>query len=87
MSTADEILTADFVWRNPQIPSELTHGLESAKKIASAVVDSMPDLRITHDETISKNDKVMIRWTMTGTAKKELFRIPASDKTNNSCRF
>jgi steroid delta-isomerase-like uncharacterized protein len=80
LSTADEILATDFVWRNPQIPSELTHGPESAKKIASAVVDSMSDLRITHDETITKNDKVMIRWTIIGTAKKELFGIPASDK-------
>ena len=80
LSTADEILATDFVWRNPQIPSELTRGPESAKKIASAVVDSMSDLKITHDETISKNDKVMIRWTMTGTTRKELFGIPASDK-------
>jgi steroid delta-isomerase-like uncharacterized protein len=80
LSAADEILATDFVWRNPQIPSELTRGTENAKKIVSAVVDSMPDLRITHDETISKNDKVMIRWTMIGTAKKELFGISASDK-------
>jgi hypothetical protein len=29
------------------IPSELTHGPESAKKIASAVIESIPDLRIT----------------------------------------
>jgi steroid delta-isomerase-like uncharacterized protein len=80
LSTADEILATDFIWRNPQIPSELTHGPESVKKIASTVVDSMPDLKITHDETISKNDKVMIRWTITGTTRKELFGIPASDK-------
>ena len=80
LSTADEILATDFVSRNPQIPSELAHGPESAKKIASAVIDSVPDLRITHDDTISKNDKVIIRWTLTGTAKKELFGIPASNK-------
>ena len=54
--------------------------VQSAKKIASAVIDSVPDLRITHDDTISKNDKVLVRWTLTGTAKKELFGIPASDK-------
>ena len=76
LSIADEILATDFVWRNPLIPSELTHGPESAKKIASAVVDSIPDLRITHDETISKNDKVMIRWTMIGTAKKSFSEYP-----------
>jgi steroid delta-isomerase-like uncharacterized protein len=80
LSTADEILETDFVWRNPLIPSELTRGPESAKKIVSAVAESMPDLRIIHDETISKNDKAMIRWAIHGTAKKELFGIPASDK-------
>jgi hypothetical protein len=76
LSTADEILATDFVWRNPLIPSELTCGPESAKKIVSAVADSMPDLRITHDETISKNDKVMIRWTIHGTAKKSSSEYP-----------
>ena len=33
-SAADEILAPDFIWRNPLIPSELSHGPESAKKIA-----------------------------------------------------
>lgn len=77
---ADQILATNFVWRNPIIPSELAHGPEGVKKIASAAIESMPDLKIKHDDTISKADKVMIRWTMTGTAKKELFGIPASDK-------
>jgi predicted ester cyclase len=36
--------------------------------------------RITHNDTISKNDKVLVRWTVTGTVKKELLGIPASDK-------
>lgn len=51
------------------------------KKIAAVVIDSIPDLKIMHDDTISENDKVMIRWTITGTAKKEFFGIPASDKS------
>ena len=37
-----------------------------------------------HDDTMSEYDKVMIRWTITGTAKN--FGIPASDKRIN-CRF
>ena len=55
-------------------------GPESVKKIASAVIEAMPDRQITHDDTISKGDKVMIRWTMTGTAKKELFGLSLSYK-------
>jgi steroid delta-isomerase-like uncharacterized protein len=80
LSAADQILATNFVWRNPVVPSELAHGPEGVKKIASAAIDSMPDLKITHDDTISKGDKVIIRWTMTGTVKKDLFGIPASDK-------
>lgn len=79
LGVADEILASDFVWRNPIIPSELQHGPDSVKKIASAVIDAMPDRQITHDDIIAKSDKVLIRWTMTGTPKKELFGIPPSD--------
>jgi steroid delta-isomerase-like uncharacterized protein len=87
LEVADEILASDFVWRNSIIPPELQRGPESVKKIASAVIDAMPDRQITHDDTISKGDKVMIRWTMTGTAKKELFGISPSDKPTSIIGF
>ena len=80
LEAADEILASDFVWRNPIIPPELQHGPESVKKIASEIIDAMPDRRIIHDDTISKGDRVMIRWTLTGTTKRELFGIPPSDR-------
>jgi predicted SnoaL-like aldol condensation-catalyzing enzyme len=43
LGVADEILASDFVWRNPIIPPDLQHGPDSVKKIASAVIDAMPD--------------------------------------------
>lgn len=78
LEVADEILALDFVWRNPLIPPELQRGPDSVKKIASSVIDAMPDRQITHDDTIAVGDKVMIRWTMTGTVKRELFGISPS---------
>jgi steroid delta-isomerase-like uncharacterized protein len=80
LEVADEILASDFVWRNPIIPPELQRGPESVRKIASEIIDAMPDRQITHDDTIAKGDKVMIRWTLTGTTKRELFGISPSDK-------
>jgi predicted SnoaL-like aldol condensation-catalyzing enzyme len=80
LAAADDILAKDFIWRNPTVPSELIHGPEGTKKIASAVIDSMPDRQITHEDTLVKGDRVMIRWTMTGTPKKELFGISPSNK-------
>ena len=80
LEVADEILASDFVWKNPIIPPELQHGPESVKKIASAVIEAMPDRQITHDDTIAKGDKVMIRWTFTGVIKKEMLGIPPSSE-------
>jgi steroid delta-isomerase-like uncharacterized protein len=80
LAAADDILAKEFIWRNPTIPHDLTRGPDGAKKVASAVIDGMPDLQITHEDTLAKGDKVMIRWTLTGTPKKELFGIPASNK-------
>ena len=78
---ADQILATNFVWRSPAVPSELAHGPEGTKKIASAVIDSMPDRKIIHDDIVTKGDKVLIRWTMTGTLKKEIFGLQPSEKS------
>ena len=80
LEVADEILTPDFVLRNPILPSELIHGPEGVKKFASLVGESSPEFQIIHHDTISKGDKVMIRWTFTGVIKKEMLGIPPSSE-------
>ena len=75
---ADEILTPDFILRNPILPSELSHGPEGVKKFASLVVDSSSEYQLTHHDTISKGDKVLIRWTFIGMLKKEMLGIRPS---------
>ncbi|MFL6315706.1 MAG: ester cyclase [Nitrososphaeraceae archaeon] len=72
---ADEILTPDFVLHNPVLPLELTKGPEGVKRFASGVMDSCPGHQFTHHETISKGDKVLIRWTFTGIAKKDFLGV------------
>ena len=79
LEAADEILAAEFVIRNPALPAELTHGLEAIKKFATGVIQAIPDRKITHEDTMSKGDKVLIRWSMTGTPKQEFLGIPPSD--------
>jgi predicted SnoaL-like aldol condensation-catalyzing enzyme len=78
LDIADEILTSDFVLRNPMLPSELTRGPEGVKKFASIVIDSSSEFQITHHNTISKGDKVLIRWTFSGMLKKEMLGISPS---------
>ncbi len=80
LDLADEILTPDFVLHNPVLPAELTKGPESIKRFASGVVDCLPDRHFTHHEAISKEDKVLIRWTVTGTPKRDFLGVAANDK-------
>jgi predicted SnoaL-like aldol condensation-catalyzing enzyme len=80
LEVADDILTPDFVLRNLTLPSELTRGPEGVKRFASGVVDSSSGFQIVHHNTISKGDKVLIRWTYTGMIKKEMLGMRPSDK-------
>ena len=80
LDVADEILTPDFVLRNPTLPSELTYGPEGVKKFASGVVDSLSGHQFIHHDTISKGDKVLIRWTLVGIPKRDFLGVSASDK-------
>jgi predicted SnoaL-like aldol condensation-catalyzing enzyme len=79
-SLADEILTQDFILHNPVLPSELTKGPEGVKRFASGVIDSCLGHQFTHHETISKGDKVLIRWTFTGIPKRDFLGVSASAK-------
>ena len=80
LSVADKILVPEFVWRNPSFPSELSYGQEGAKKIASQIIESIPDRKITYEDIIAEGDKVLIRWTITGTPKAKFLNILPSDK-------
>ena len=71
LSPVDEILTPDIVLHNPVPPPGFTKGPESVKRLASGVVDSLPGHHFTHHETISKGEKVLIGWTLTGIPKRD----------------
>ena len=80
LGVADEILTPGFILRNPVLPPEFTYGPEGVKKFASSVANRSVGFEIVHHDAISTADKVLIRWTYTGTLKKDLLGIPPSDK-------
>jgi steroid delta-isomerase-like uncharacterized protein len=81
LEVADEILSPDFVIRNPVLPEELRKGPEGTKKYASAVITAVPDRKLVHHDVLSKGDKVLIRWTNSGTHTGPLFGNPATGKT------
>ena len=80
LEVADEILSPDFIIHNPVLPEELRKGPEGTKKFASAVIAAVPDIKIVHDDIFAKDDKVMIRWTNSGTNTGPLFGNPPTGK-------
>ncbi|NJE08836.1 ester cyclase [Thermococcus sp. M39] len=81
LAVADELLTPDFVNHDPVNP-EVTN-LEAYKQWASVMHKAFPDFHVTVEDTIVEGDKVVKRWTVTGTQKGEIMGIPPTGKQIN----
>ena len=80
LEVAYEILSPDFVLHNPVLPEKLRKGREGAKKYAHAVITAIPDRKLVHEDIFAKRDKVLIRWTNSGTNTGPLFGKPPTGK-------
>lgn len=76
LAAADEILAPDFVWYSP--PDEPLVGPEAVKQVATDIRAFFPDLVLSDDDEIAEGDRVVIRWTLTGTAQTEAGPVPVS---------
>jgi steroid delta-isomerase-like uncharacterized protein len=81
LEVADEILSPDFVIHNPVLPEVLRKGPEGTKKYASAIIAAVPDRKLEHHDILVEGDKVLIRWTNSGTNTGPLFGNPPTGKT------
>jgi steroid delta-isomerase-like uncharacterized protein len=80
LEVADEILSPDFIIHNPVLPESVRYGPEGTKKYAAAIIEAVPDRKLEHHDIIVKGDKVLIRWTNSGTNKAPLFGSPPASK-------
>ena len=80
LDVADEILSPDFVIHIPVLPEDLRRGPEGTKKYASEIIAAVPDRKLVHDDILTKGDKVLIRWTSSGTNTGPLFDNPPAGK-------
>lgn len=68
MAVADEFLAANFVYHDPCGTPE-TLNLEAYKQGAIDTRTDFPDFHVTIEEQIAEGNKVVTRWTCTGTHK------------------
>jgi predicted SnoaL-like aldol condensation-catalyzing enzyme len=75
LAAADEILAPDFAWYAPPQTTFLV-GPEAVKQQATDLRAFFPDMVLTDDDVIAEGDRVVIRWTLRGTAQTEAGGIP-----------
>lgn len=80
LEVADEIVSPAFILHNPVLPSEIKNGIEGVKRFAKAAIEAIPDIQITHEDAFAKEDRVIIRWNLTGRIVKDTLGYPPSDK-------
>ena len=51
------------------------------KRLATAMRTAFPDLQTTHEDTIAQADKVVIRWTLSGTHTGPWLDIPPTARS------
>ncbi len=78
LDVADEIIAADHVFYMPGIPP--VRGLEAWKQLASIYFTAFPDFQVTVEDVIAEGDKVVARFTFSGTHQGEFQGIPPTGK-------
>jgi steroid delta-isomerase-like uncharacterized protein len=78
LETADEIVAEDFVELDP-LPGQ-RQGRGGLKEIVALLRTAYPDMHWSVDETIAAGEKVVTRFTWTGTHKGDFLGIPATGR-------
>lgn len=79
LDALDGVLAPSLISHNllPGVPS----GLQGAKMVHQGLLVAFPDQRTDIDDLIAEGDKVVMRFTVSGTHKGPLMGIPATGKS------
>lgn len=75
LAAADEILAPDFTWYSPP-QTRFLAGADETKQLVTGLREFFLDLVITENDVIAAGDRVVVRWTLTGTAQTEHGGVP-----------
>jgi steroid delta-isomerase-like uncharacterized protein len=79
LEVVDELVASDFVNHDPSSPEDL-RGPEGLKAFIRSYRSAFPDIHVRIEDQIAQGDKVVSRWSGSGTQKGELLGMPASGK-------
>ena len=74
LDAADDLIAADFVGHDPALPEPL-RGVDAFKMQVAGYRAAFSDLQFTVEEQVAEGDRVVTRWTATGTHDGDLLGI------------
>jgi steroid delta-isomerase-like uncharacterized protein len=77
---AAEMMAADYRHHDPGLPPELQGSREAYINHFPMYTAAFPDMRIAVDDVVADGDKVVTRWTLTGTHNGNLWGVPPTGK-------
>lgn len=80
VDVVDEVLGPNFVCYDPNSESGEVRGADTIKGEIEYFRNAVPDLTYTIEDQIAEDDKVVTRYTVSGTHQGEFFGVPATGK-------
>src|ERR1700737_2488384 len=80
LTVIDELTASNATFHDPNVPGGKFTGPEGVKQFVQIYRTAFPDVRVTINDQIAEGDKVVSRWTATGTHKGELMGIAPTGK-------
>ena len=80
LSVIDELVAPNATFHDPSVPGGKFTGPEGFRQFVQIYRGAFPDVRITIEDLIADGDKVVSRWTATGTHKGELMGTAPTGK-------
>jgi steroid delta-isomerase-like uncharacterized protein len=80
LEVINEIMTPDFQFIIPTQPAPIA-GFENMSNFVTYLRNAFPDIKFTVEREIATDNKVAMRWTITGTHKGEFLGMPATGNT------
>ena len=81
LAVIDQVYAPNFVQHEPS-PMQVTSS-EALKQYVGGYLAAFPDLHFTIDDLVAEGDKVVWRFTSTGTQTGPFMGMPATGKTGN----
>jgi steroid delta-isomerase-like uncharacterized protein len=78
LEQADELVAVDFVELDP-LPGQ-KQGREGLKEVIRMLREAFPDMHWVVNETVASGDKVVTRFTWTGTHRGTFLGVPATGR-------